>query len=234
MLPDYFYSNSLTFFCVQGVKVDSLREGERRPWTEGGREGEGGERWEEHTHTQHHPPSLLCASPPFSNRRTCGARCLPAAPPEGPARGAAADPRARRTRGPRRDLFEPSVDPSAPSCSRTRGGPLFSALVAFGVGGLILALAAKPIAFDWAGEAHAGRRQARIAQGLHVGELEPKNCVLRRGRLVSRFGKKNEKSTTWKPRTRRRSVGSRPSRGRRSARTSLPRRARTARWKGAG
>ena len=179
----------------------------------GGGEGEG-EGWGEHAHTHSTaPPPFLCASPPSRTAARAERGRLPAAPPEGPARGAAADPRARRTRGPRRDLFEPSVDPSAPSCSRARGGPLFSALVAFGVGGLILALAAKPIAFDWAGEAHAGRRQARIAQGLHVGELEPKNCVLRRGRLVSRFGKKNEKSTTWKPRTRRRSVGSRPTRG---------------------
>ena len=31
-----FFSNALTFFCVQGVEVDSLREEERRPWTGGG------------------------------------------------------------------------------------------------------------------------------------------------------------------------------------------------------
>ena len=61
-----------------------------------------------------------------------------------------------------------------------------------------------------------------------------KNCVLRRGRPVSRIGKKNEKSATCKPSTLRRSAWSRPSRGQRSACTSSPRRARTARRKWAG
>ena len=60
------------------------------------------------------------------------------------------------------------MGPSAPSCSR--GGSLFSALVAFGVGGLILALAAKPIAFDWAGEAHAVRVEGLVAIGAKENE----------------------------------------------------------------
>jgi len=61
-----------------------------------------------------------------------------------------------------------------------------------------------------------------------------KNCVLRRGRPVSRIGKKNEKSATCKPSTLRRSAWSRPHRRQRSASTSSPRRARTARRKWAG
>ena len=61
-----------------------------------------------------------------------------------------------------------------------------------------------------------------------------RTALSRRERVVSAFGKKNGKSTTWKPRTLRGSVGSRPTRGQRSACTSSPRRARTARWKGAG
>ena len=55
-----------------------------------------------------------------------------------------------------------------------------------------------------------------------------------RGWLVSRIGQKNQKSTTCEPSTLRRGAWSRPTRGLRSARTSLPRRARTAHWKGAG
>ena len=55
-----------------------------------------------------------------------------------------------------------------------------------------------------------------------------------RGRPVSRFGQKKEKSTTCKPSTLRRSAWSRPSRGQRSACTSSPRRARTRRRKWAG
>ena len=53
----------------------------------------------------------------------------------------------------------------AVSCSRARGDRcfLFFALVTFGVGGLIFALAAKPIAFDWAGEAHAVRMHGLVA-----------------------------------------------------------------------
>ena len=61
-----------------------------------------------------------------------------------------------------------------------------------------------------------------------------RTVLSRRERRVSPFGKKNGKSTTWEPRTLRRSVGSRPTRGQRSACTSSPRRPRTARWKGAG
>jgi len=61
-----------------------------------------------------------------------------------------------------------------------------------------------------------------------------RTTLSRRERVVSAFGKKNGKSTTWKPRTLRGSVGSRPTRGQRSACTSSPRRPRTARWKGAG
>ena len=75
---------------------------------------------------------------------------------------------------------------------------------------------------------------ARITQRRRVGGLEPKNCVLRRGRLVSGFGQKKEKSTTCEPSTLRRSAWSRPSRGQRSASTSSPRRARTRHWKWAG
>eukprot|EP00964_Phaeocystis_antarctica_P084745 scaffold53432_cov62-Phaeocystis_antarctica.AAC.5 len=52
-----------------------------------------------------------------------------------------------------------------------------------------------------------------------------------RGRLVSRSGKTNGKSTTWKPSTLRRAVLSHPARRQRSASTWSPRRARTARWK---
>ena len=52
-----------------------------------------------------------------------------------------------------------------------------------------------------------------------------------RGRLVSRSGKTNGKSTTWNPSTLRRVVLSHPTRRQRPARTSSPRRARTARWK---
>ena len=48
-----------------------------------------------------------------------------------------------------------------------------------------------------------------------------RTVLSRRERVVSQFGKKNEKSTTWKPRTLRRSVGSRPTRGQRSACTSV-------------
>ena len=55
-----------------------------------------------------------------------------------------------------------------------------------------------------------------------------------RGRLVSRIGQKKEKSTTCEPSTLRRGAWSRPSRGQRSACTSSPRRARTARRKWAG
>ena len=53
----------------------------------------------------------------------------------------------------------------AVSCSRARGDRcfLFFARVTFGVGGLILTLAAKPIAFDWAGEAHAVRMHGLVA-----------------------------------------------------------------------
>ena len=77
-------------------------------------------------------------------------------------------------------------------------------------------------------------RHARITQRRHVGELEPESVLSRRGRRVSGIGQKKEKSTTCEPSTLRRSAWSRPTRGQRSARTSLPRRARTARWKGAG
>ena len=55
-----------------------------------------------------------------------------------------------------------------------------------------------------------------------------------RERPVSRFGQKKEKSTTCEPSTLRRGAWSRPSRGQRSACTSSPRRARTARRKWAG
>ena len=55
-----------------------------------------------------------------------------------------------------------------------------------------------------------------------------------RKRRVSRFGQKNQKSATCVPSTLRRRVGSRPTRGLRSARTLPPRRARTAHGKGAG
>jgi hypothetical protein len=41
---------------------------------------------------------------------------------------------------------------------------LFFALVAFGVGGLILTLAAKPIALDCAGKPHAMRMKRHIAR----------------------------------------------------------------------
>ena len=61
-----------------------------------------------------------------------------------------------------------------------------------------------------------------------------KNCVLRRGRPVSGFGQKKEKSTTCKPSPLRRSAWSRPSRGQRSARASSPRRPRTRHWKWGG
>ena len=52
----------------------------------------------------------------------------------------------------------------AVSCSRARGDScfLFFARVTFGVGGLILALAAKPVAFDWGGEAHAVRMHGLV------------------------------------------------------------------------
>ena len=79
-----------------------------------------------------------------------------------------------------------------------------------------------------------GRRQARIAQRLHVGELEPEPCFLGVSGGFHHLAKKTKISTMWKPRTLRRSVGSRPTRGQRSACTSSPRRPRTARWKGAG
>ena len=61
-----------------------------------------------------------------------------------------------------------------------------------------------------------------------------KNCVLRRGRRVSGNGQKKEKSTTCEPSVLRRRAWSRPTRGLRSARTSPPRRARTAHGKGSG
>ena len=51
---------------------------------------------------------------------------------------------------------------------------------------------------------------------------------------VSRFGQKNEKSTTWTPSTLRRSAWSRPACGLRSACTSSPRRPRRRHWKWAG
>ena len=57
------------------------------------------------------------------------------------------------------------------------------------------------------------------------------NCVLRRGRPVSRIGQKMGNSTTCEPRTLRRSAWSRPPRRQRPACTSPPRRARTARRK---
>jgi hypothetical protein len=59
-----------------------------------------------------------------------------------------------------------SACPPSPSCSRARGnsGLLFFALVAFGVGGLILTLAAKPIALDCAGKPHAMRMKRHIAR----------------------------------------------------------------------
>ena len=79
-----------------------------------------------------------------------------------------------------------------------------------------------------------GRRQARIAQRLDVGELEPEPCVLGVSGGFHHLAKRTKKSTMWKPRTLRRSVGSRPTRGQRSACTSSPRRPCTARWKGAG
>jgi hypothetical protein len=79
-----------------------------------------------------------------------------------------------------------------------------------------------------------GRRQARIAQRLHVGELEPEPCFLGVSGGFHHLAKKTKISTMWKPRTLRRSVGSRPTGGQRSACTSSPRRPRTARWKGAG
>ena len=61
-----------------------------------------------------------------------------------------------------------------------------------------------------------------------------KNCVLRRGRPVSRIGQKNQKSATCEPSTLRRGAWSRPTCGQRSACTSSPRRARTWHWKWAG
>ena len=53
----------------------------------------------------------------------------------------------------------------------------------------------------------------------------------RRGQLVSRFGQKKGKSTTCEPSMLQRSAWSRPTCGQRSACTSSPRRARTARRK---
>ena len=66
-----------------------------------------------------------------------------------------------------------------------------------------------------------GRRPRAVARSL-AGEdhtttprwrARTRTVLSRRERVVSQFGKKNEKSTTWKPRTRRRSVGSRPTHG---------------------
>ena len=56
----------------------------------------------------------------------------------------------------------------------------------------------------------------------------------RRGRPVSGFGQKKGNSTTCEPSTLQRSAWSHPTCGLRSACTSSPRWARTARWKGAG
>jgi hypothetical protein len=53
--------------------------------------------------------------------------------------------------------------------------------------------------------------------------------LCRRGRLVSRFGQNDVKSTTWTPSTPRRAVWSRPTRRHRSAHTSSRRWDRTAR-----
>ena len=61
-----------------------------------------------------------------------------------------------------------------------------------------------------------------------------KNCVLRRGRPVSRIGQKNQTSATCEPSTLQRTVRSCPSSEQRSARASVPRRARTRLWKWAG
>ena len=55
-----------------------------------------------------------------------------------------------------------------------------------------------------------------------------------RERPVSRIGQKKGKSTTCEPSTLRRGAWSRPTCGQRSARTSLPRRARARHWKWAG
>ena len=44
-----------------------------------------------------------------------------------------------------------------------------------------------------------GRVPARTPQGRRVDEPKPKMYTVGRGRLVSRFGKNNVKSTTWAP-----------------------------------
>ena len=70
-------------------------------------------------------------------------------------------------------LRQRSSPPSpSPSCSRARGNRCFlSALVTFGVGGQILALATKPIiAFAWGGEAHAVRLKGLVAIGAKENE----------------------------------------------------------------
>ena len=87
------------------------------------------------------------------------------------------------------------------------------------------------------GRCLGARARSRVAEDCtrtSRGRARAKMVLSRRERPVSRFGQKKEKSTTCEPSTLRRSAWSRPPRGRRSACTSLPRRARARHWKWAG
>ena len=74
-----------------------------------------------------------------------------------------------------------------------------------------------------------GPRYPRITQRVRVGELGPKLYSLGRARLVSRSGENKGNSAGCEPSTLYRAVWSRPTHRQRSARTSSPRRDRTAR-----
>ena len=132
----------------------------------------------------------------------------------------------------RRTLASWLVAPARQHDGQVRGVKVSGATGRAGADGVVLR-ARRGVGSDVPGP-WQGRRQARIAQRLDVGELEPEPCVLGVSGGFHHLAKRTKKSTMWKPRTLRRSVGSRPTRGQRSACTSSPRRPRTARWKGAG
>ena len=113
------------------------------------------------------------------------------------------------------------LEPRGSSCSGGTTSP--TQRPSFGGSRRCAPLGAGPCAWDGVTRTPRGRgRRPRAVARSQAGEdhtttgprwrARARTVLSRRGRLVSRFGQKKGTSTTWKQRTLRRSVGSRPTR----------------------